>query len=157
MSETQAVLAANQAFYRAFEQKSIEAMTAVWSRGAGCICIHPGRAPLKGWEQIRQSWEQIFQHTDSIQIAPEIISAEVSGNLGCVVLLTRLSQIIQGERVDVQSLATNIFGQVNHNWYLIHHHGSPILPAAPNQGTPPGMRPQRGIPPMPPGNMPRRN
>ena len=156
MSETQAVLAANQAFYQAFEQKNIEAMSAVWSRGAGCICIHPGRPILKGWDQIRQSWDQIFQHTESIQITPEIVSAEVSGNLGCVILVTKLVQMIQGNRVDVQSLATNIFGRVNNSWYLIHHHGSPILPAAPNQGPPPpGMMP-RGMPPMPPG-MPRRN
>lgn len=37
------VLAVNEAFYRAFEKKDIEAMSAVWSQGTASLCIHPGR------------------------------------------------------------------------------------------------------------------
>ncbi|WP_413162010.1 hypothetical protein ACL6C3_24590 [Capilliphycus salinus ALCB114379] len=33
MSDEQEVLAANKAFYRAFEKKDLEAMSAVWSKG----------------------------------------------------------------------------------------------------------------------------
>jgi hypothetical protein len=51
------VLAANGAFYRAFEKKDIEAMSAVWSQGTGSVCIHPGRNALRGWKEIRSSWE----------------------------------------------------------------------------------------------------
>ncbi|HEY9847631.1 MAG TPA: nuclear transport factor 2 family protein, partial [Candidatus Caenarcaniphilales bacterium] len=57
----QPVLAANQAFYRAFEKKDITAMSAVWSHGTGSLCIHPGGAALHGWEAIRASWEKIFR------------------------------------------------------------------------------------------------
>lgn len=53
------VLAANDAFYRAFEKKDIEAMSHVWSQGTGSCCIHPGRNAMRGWPAIRTSWEQI--------------------------------------------------------------------------------------------------
>jgi hypothetical protein len=50
------VLATNEAFYRAFEKKDIEAMSAVWSQGTGSRCIHPGRDAIRGWKDIRSSW-----------------------------------------------------------------------------------------------------
>ncbi|HIK45325.1 MAG TPA: nuclear transport factor 2 family protein, partial [Leptolyngbyaceae cyanobacterium M65_K2018_010] len=75
------VLAANQAFYRCFEKKDLEAMEAVWSKGMGCLCIHPGRGALKGWQEIRHSWEQIFKNTSYIEIDTEILAVEVSGVL----------------------------------------------------------------------------
>lgn len=62
-NERTEVLAANQAFYQAFEKKDIDAMSAVWSQGTGSLCIHPGRNVLRGWQPIRVSWEQIFRKT----------------------------------------------------------------------------------------------
>lgn len=127
MTEKQAVLAANQAFYRAFEKKSIEAMSAVWSNGTSSLCIHPGRQVLQGWEAIRLSWEQIFRATAYIEIDTDIISTEISGSIGCVVLIENLLQVSGGRKIKAQSVATNIFENLGGNWYLIHHHGSPIM------------------------------
>lgn len=148
MSDNQAVLAANQAFYRAFEQKNLEALSSIWLKGDNCVCIHPGRPPLKGWERISASWDEIFKNTESIQLTTETIAAGVSGNIAYVVLLEKLSQVIQGRSVEVQSIATNVFARTSEAWRLVHRHGSPILPmVAPNQQGPGN---------MPPG-MPRRN
>ncbi len=124
--ESQAVLAANQAFYRAFEKKDIEAMSAVWSRGTGSLCIHPGRSVLRGWEATRSSWEQIFKNTSYLEIDLDIISTEVSGNLAYVVLVENLLQVAGGRQVKAQSMATNIFERMGQKWYLVHHHGSPV-------------------------------
>ena len=127
MTEKQAVLAANQAFYRAFEKKSIEAMSAVWSNGTSSLCIHPGRNVLRGWEAIRSSWEQIFRATSYIEIDTEIISTEISGTIACVILIENLLQVSGGRKIKAQSMATNIFENLSGNWYLIHHHGSPVM------------------------------
>ncbi|CAA9556195.1 Alternative dihydrofolate reductase 3 [uncultured Synechococcales cyanobacterium] len=125
-NEHQKVLAANAAFYRAFEKKDIEAMSAVWSQGTGSLCIHPGRTVLRGWQATRSSWEQIFRNTNYLEIDLEIISTEVSGDLAAVVLVENLLQVVGGRRVQAQSVATNIFERLGQDWYLIHHHGSPV-------------------------------
>jgi ketosteroid isomerase-like protein len=126
MSENQLILEANQAFYRAFEKKDMEAMSQIWSKGVSCICIHPGRSALKGWDEIGRSWEQIFRNTSYMEIETTILSSDVSHNLAYVVLVENLMQVFRGRRIQAQSIATNIFEKMGEGWYLISHHGSPI-------------------------------
>ena len=126
MADEREVLAANAAFYRAFEKKDLEAMSAVWSKGTGSLCIHPGRRALRGWEEIRSSWEKIFKNTSYIEIETDIITTEVNGNFAYVVLVESVLQVSGGRRVTAQSMATNVFEQMAQGWYLVHHHGSPL-------------------------------
>ncbi|MBD2094680.1 nuclear transport factor 2 family protein [Trichocoleus sp. FACHB-591] len=126
MSDEQAVLAANQAFYRAFERKDMEAMQAVWSKGTGSLCIHPGRLALRGWDAIGSSWEKIFKNTSYLEIEIEIITTEVDSAIAYVVVLEKLFQVVGNQRVQAQSMATNIFECMAQKWYLVHHHGSPL-------------------------------
>jgi ketosteroid isomerase-like protein len=126
-NERSEVLAANEAFYRAFEKKDIEAMSVVWSQGTGSLCIHPGRNVLRGWKEIRYSWEQIFKNTKYIEIDTEIISTEVRDTIAYVILIEKLFQVSGGRSVQAQSMATNIFERMASSWYLVHHHGSPIM------------------------------
>lgn len=144
MSDTQALLAANQAFYRAFQTKSLEAMSAIWANGINSICIHPGRPALKGWDQIRFSWDQIFRNMEILQLGIDVMTSEVRGTFGYVILAEKLVQGIQGQQIEVQSIATNLFENSGGSWRLLHRHASPILPMMPppNQpmsNPPPGM------------------
>jgi hypothetical protein len=124
---TSEVLAANTAFYRAFEKKDIEAMSVVWSQGTGSLCIHPGWNVLRGWKDVRTSWEQIFKNTAYIEINTDIITTEVRDNIACIVLVENVFQVIEGRRIQAQSMATNVFELLGGKWYLIPHHGSPIM------------------------------
>ena len=125
--EHRAILEANQAFYRAFEKKDLEAMSAIWSQGTGSLCIHPGRNALRGWDSIRSSWEKIFRNTNYLEIETEILTIETNGNLAYVVLLENVLQVTGGRRSQAQSMATNIFELMAQKWYLVHHHGSPLI------------------------------
>lgn len=121
------VLAANAAFYRAFERKDIEAMSAVWSQGTGSFCIHPESNIVRGWKEIRNSWEQIFKNTAYIEINTDTIATEITDNIAYVVLRENVFQVVGGRRLEAQSTATNVFQFLGGKWYLIHHHGSAIL------------------------------
>ncbi len=121
------VLAANVAFYRAFEKKDIEAMSAVWSQGTGSLCIHPGRNVLQGWKEIRSSWEIIFRNTDYMEIETDITVTEIRNQIAYVVLIENVFQVSRGRRVRGQSMATNVFERLAEKWYLVHHHGSPLM------------------------------
>jgi ketosteroid isomerase-like protein len=126
-NERTEVLAANQAFYRAFEKKDIEAMSVIWSQGTGSLCIHPGRNVLRGWREIELSWLQIFRNTKYLEIETEIIAVEIRDNVAYVILIEKLLQIVGGRSVQAQSMATNIFERMASTWYLVHHHGSSIM------------------------------
>jgi ketosteroid isomerase-like protein len=121
------VLAANEAFYRAFEKKDMEAMSAIWSQGTGSRCIHPGRNVIQGWKDIRYSWEQIFKNTNYLEIETEIISIEVRETIAYVIAMEKVLQVSGGRRFNAESIATNIFERMASSWYLVHHHGSPIV------------------------------
>lgn len=124
---TSEVLAANVAFYRAFEKKDIEAMSAVWSQGTESLCVHPGRNALRGWKAISSSWEKIFQNTAYIEINIDIINTQVNDNIAYIVLIENILQVLGGKRIEAQSMATNVFQHLGGKWYLVHHHGSPII------------------------------
>ena len=64
------LLFANDAFYLAFNNRDMTQMSALWSEGAICSCIHPGWQPLVGREAVLESWAGIFESQDpSFQIA----------------------------------------------------------------------------------------
>ena len=127
MSVNNDVLAANQAFYRAFEKKDLEAMGNIWSQGTSTICVHPGSEVLQGWQPIINSWSQIFRNTEYLEIDLDIVSVEVESVIAYVVVVENVLQISQGRRLQAQSLATNMFRLMGQTWYIIHHHGSPIM------------------------------
>lgn len=126
-SAKEAVLAANEAFYRAFATRDISGMSLLWWQGSTSLCIHPGGQVLTGWESIRASWESIFKNTDSLEIETEIIKAEIDQALAYVVVRETVLQSSLLRKLKAQSLATNLFQQMAQKWYLVHHHGSPIV------------------------------
>ncbi|NET41760.1 nuclear transport factor 2 family protein [Okeania sp. SIO2B3] len=125
--EKQAILTANQAFYRAFEKRDIETISSILSKGIGTVCIHPGRTAIHGFENIRNSWDLIFKNTNYIEIDLDIVTTEINGDIGYVVLIENLMQVIGGRRTKAKCIATNIFERMGGNWYMIHHHGSPLI------------------------------
>ncbi len=127
MSAEPAVLEANLAFYRAFQTKDMEAMSEIWSKGINTLCIHPGRKLLKGWEEIRPSWQQIFKVTSTLEIELQITASDSQGNFAYIVLIEKVTQTSSGRKNQSLSSATNLFENMGGKWYLIHHHGSPIL------------------------------
>ncbi|MEO1764920.1 MAG: nuclear transport factor 2 family protein [Cyanobacteria bacterium J06629_18] len=121
------ILAANEAFYRAFEKKDIEKMSEVWSQGTGSLCVHPGWNILRGWKQVNNSWVKIFENTPYIEINTNVISIEIRENIAYVVLVENVMQVIKGSKMEAQSLATNVFELLGGKWYLVHHHASPVM------------------------------
>ena len=126
-TDKETVLVANEAFYHAFSNQDIRQMTSIWWQGSTSLCIHPGSQPIIGWSDIQKSWEGIFRHTDSLSIDIEVIQAEVDRSLAYIVVREIVLQSNQGRNMKAQSIATNIFQKMAQKWYLVNHHGSPII------------------------------
>ena len=116
--EDERVLAANEAFYAAFNAKDAEAMDAVWSRSDDVACVHPSWNLLQGREQVMGSWRAILGNADQPRIVAGGASARVLGDLAYVLC----RELVAGSPLTV----TNVFTLEGGEWRMIHHHSSPV-------------------------------
>ena len=117
MSDEQAILDANQAFYTAFATRDMEKMERIWALEAPVCCIHPGWAPLLGRRAVIESWAAILSDPGALDIA--CANAQVTIHGECAVVVCR-EMLPQG-----QLLASNLFVRENSAWRLAHHHAGP--------------------------------
>ncbi|HEY9770191.1 MAG TPA: nuclear transport factor 2 family protein [Coleofasciculaceae cyanobacterium] len=126
-TDKEIVLATNESFYQAFSSQDLQAMTSLWWQGSTSLCIHPGSQPILGWSEIRDSWDAIFRNTDSLEIDIEIVKVETDRSLAYVMVREIVLQSSRGKKMKAQSMATNVFQKMAQKWYIVSHHGSPIM------------------------------
>lgn len=124
-SSDAAVLAANRAFYVAFNRRDIRAMEGSWAEHTPISCIHPGWAPLLGRQAVMASWRAIFGSAEPPRIEISEPHAVVLGTTAFIVCTEHL-----GEATIV---ATNVFVEEAGIWRLAHHHGGPTSPSRPSR------------------------
>ena len=112
------VLAANEAFYQAFNRKDPAAMDAVWARSAPVACIHPGWNVLVGREPVMQSWLGILSNPAQPRIVTGGATVFFLGDAAVVTC----RELVAGTPL----AATNIFVLEDGAWKLSHHHSGPV-------------------------------
>jgi ketosteroid isomerase-like protein len=119
MTATDAVLAANLEFYRAFTTQDFAAMDAIWAKRAGVLCTHPGWLPLTGRSAVMESWRDILANPEAPHVACHDDTAFVYGDMAIV--------LCEEELPGGQLAATNIFVKEDGAWRMVHHQASPIF------------------------------
>jgi len=127
METTDSLIEANTRFYRAFELFDIEEMNELWDKDLAVTCIHPGWPLIQGRSEILQSWINIFNNTMVMQFTITESSIKIEGEWGWIVCTESLRSVVNGKVNEGRVEATNIFRRVKNQWYLVHHHGSPII------------------------------
>ena len=127
METTDSLIEANTRFYRAFELFDIEEMNELWDKELAVTCIHPGWPLIQGRSEILQSWINIFNNTMVMQFTITESSITIEGEWGWIVCTESLRSVVNGKVNEGRVEATNIFRRVKNEWYLVHHHGSPII------------------------------
>ena len=121
MSDIDAVLFANEAFYQAFADRDIDAMDQVWAENVPVACLHPGWPLLDGRDQVLQSWVSILANPDSPEILCHDATSHILGDAAYVVCLEEIDGLFL--------VATNIFahqqGPHGKIWRLAHHQSGP--------------------------------
>ena len=79
------------------------------------------------------SWERIFSNTFSMRFTLTDVRVEVSDSLGWVVLIEELESHGYDGPSRSQILTTNLFEKREGQWFIVHHHASPIF-APPSSG-----------------------
>ncbi len=117
MSEREALLFANEAFYRAFADRDAAAMEELWSRSAPVACIHPGWEALDGREEVMRSWAAIIANPDSPDLSFHDPHPYLHGDTGLVICYEK----IEGQYL----VATNAFVREGSLWKMVHHQSGP--------------------------------
>jgi ketosteroid isomerase-like protein len=133
MSEViDAVIAANDELYAAFEAGDIDRMTALWvdgMDGAAAKCVHPGGVIIRGIEPVLRSWSLVMANTENVQFIVTDVEPMVSGDMAtvtCVEIIIRPGT--DGDPFSSShAVATNAFVLVDGRWRMWLHHASPVM------------------------------
>ncbi|WP_036263103.1 nuclear transport factor 2 family protein [Methylocapsa aurea] len=117
MTDEDAILAANAAYYHGFGAADLARMSLVWADD-DVSCVHPGWPALIGRQAVLQSYRDILGSPLQAAIDYRDGLAMVSGSEGRVFC----TEIVGGMTL----VATNWFRRIGGDWRLIHHQASPI-------------------------------
>lgn len=119
------VRAANDAFYRAFRERDLAAMDALWATQAPVACLHPGMDALIGREQVMGSWRGILAHPDAPKLECSSVHVFVLGDAAYVTC----HEGTPGSRATL--VATNVFMREAGGFRMVCHQAGPL--SAPQQ------------------------
>ncbi len=122
MDEVEAVLVANQRYYRAFEAADLDSMSAVWEHTPRVVCTHPGWSTLRGWGQVASSYFALFQNGMQTQF---LLTEQRPVILGAAAWVS-LDENLLGDDSGVTVACINIFVQSGDEWLMVAHHGSVV-------------------------------
>ncbi len=126
------VLAANAAFYAAFEARDIDAMSKAWEHSDRVICTHPGWSTLLGWGRVAASFFALFQNAQRLQFILTDASAQVVGDVGWVSVDENILDTANATTV----AALNVFARdATGEWLMVAHHGSAVSASDSDGGT----------------------
>src|SRR5271163_3091276 len=125
-SEEEAVRAANNRFYAAFESLDLAEMEAVWAHDEEVQCVHPGWDLLLGWDEVRERWARLFANARRVRIALSSVWVRIEGNVGWVACTEHVTTAFADGFDDSMVQATNIFVLREEGWLLVAHHASPL-------------------------------
>jgi ketosteroid isomerase-like protein len=125
LGDEAAVLAANRAFYDAFESIDLDALARTWEHSTRVVCTHPGWPILRGWSAVRESWNAILHGGGALQFILTDVQVEVQTDVAWVTLDENL---IATSGASGTVAALNVFTRAHDgDWLLVAHHGSSVV------------------------------
>lgn len=121
---------AETAFYEALEARNLDAMMEVWAEDEEIVCVHPGGLRLAGYEQVRNSWAQIFGSGQRVKV--RLSHEVVLSSLMLAIHSVNENFLVQGEmRPRAPIASTNAYLRTGNGWRMVLHHASPAPQAPP--------------------------
>ena len=125
-TDKELILDVNSRFYKALGTRDLELMGTVFVHDERAGCTHPGWVMLEGWEAIRQSWENVFDPEDQLDIKLHNVTVDIEGDAAWVSCIQELTYIKREPIMTNVSVSTNIFEKNESGWRMVIHQASPV-------------------------------
>jgi len=125
-TDEQEVLAANQVFYQALESLDLARMAPAWWHEDWVRCLHPGWDLISGWEDVQESWANIFRSTAQMRVIVSRTLVQVVGDAAWVSCVENITTTYESGFETAVIEATNIFVRRRGEWRMAHHHTTPL-------------------------------
>ena len=123
MTDSDAILAANLEFYRAFGGRDVAAMDELWARQSPVGCVHPGWPALSDRDAVMESWRSILSNPE----APRIACYDER-----VLLYGETALVLCEEELEGGTLiASNFFVREEGVWRIAHHQAGQLVARRP--------------------------
>lgn len=115
---------AETAFYEALENADLEGMMAVWADDEEIVCVHPGGPRLSGFDQVRDSWRQIFSGGPSMRF--HLSGQQYLRSVRLAIHSVHENILVTGQTNPLSPIvATNVYLLTERGWRMLVHHASP--------------------------------
>lgn len=122
------VRAASDRFYAALNRMlngDPGSLADIWSHGANVTTMHPIGGREVGWEQVRNSWEQVAQLSSAGKVTLEDQLIQTDGDMAYELGVERARFSLAGHEVSGEIRVTNIYRREAGQWKIVHHHTDP--------------------------------
>ena len=125
MSTEDEVRKASTQFYAALNRMlngDAQPLSDIWSHGPAVTTMHPTGGRQVGWNEVRESWEQVAQAASEgkVELTDQLI--RVVGDVAYEVGVEHPEFKLGGQKVAGQIRVTNIYQREAGAWKMTHHH-----------------------------------
>jgi ketosteroid isomerase-like protein len=125
MSAEDEVRAVSEKFYAALNRMAkgdAGSFADVWSHSATVTTMHPIGGREVGWDQVRNSWEQVAQIATGGSVKRSDQFIQVVGEVAYELGIERGEVTLAGQKVSFDERVTNIYRRESGAWKMVHHH-----------------------------------
>jgi ketosteroid isomerase-like protein len=126
MSTEDEVLKASEQFYAALNRMvngDAAPLADIWSHSAAVTTMHPIGGRQVGWDEVRDSWEQVAKLASEGKVKLDDQIIRVAGDVAYELGVERGHLKIAGQEVQtIDDRVTNIYRREVGGWKIVHHH-----------------------------------
>lgn len=125
MSIEDEVREASKQFYAALNRMlngDAAPLADIWSHSAAVTTMHPIGGRQIGWDQVRESWEQLAPIATGGQVELRDQIIQVAGDLAYELGIEQGQAKLAGEQITIEHRVTNIYRREAGGWKTVHHH-----------------------------------
>ncbi|WP_309684363.1 nuclear transport factor 2 family protein [Polaromonas sp.] len=124
-TEEEEVRKASGQFYAAISRMvsgDAASLADVWSHSEAVTTMHPIGGRQVGWNEVRESFEQVAHISTDGQVKLEDQMIQVAGDMAYELGVERGQIKLGGHPVSIDHRATNIYRREAGAWKVFHHH-----------------------------------
>ena len=125
MASEDEVRKASKQFYAALNDMAngdARPMSDIWSHESVVTAMHPIGGRQVGWDEVRESFQQVAQIASEGQIVLDDQMLQVTDDMAYESGSERGQAKFAGQQVDLDHRVTNIYRREAGIWKIVHHH-----------------------------------